>query len=197
LALIATGAAVAVIGLIAAAFLIFGPFHASGSPQPSSVARERVTVTVFASGNHGWVDTGLRVRRGDLLTISAKGRWSVDGPSDYTGPDGYSRPSADNFFNVKDLGVSKYDAITKVAHWGALISYTGHLPPQFGSYTSTAVAPMARRIALVGSNYAKVSQLSGELWLGFNDDAYSGHTVDNFGKVVATITIIPASSRHP
>jgi hypothetical protein len=131
------------------------------------------------------------VNTGDSLRISAQGSWTGAGASYYTGPDGYSQSWGDNFFNVQDLGGCAYCAGTKVANWGALISYTGNSPPAVGSYTSTAVAPETTKIALVGSSFSGSSQLSGELWLAFNDDAYSANTSDNNGQVTATITLTP------
>jgi hypothetical protein len=76
-------------------------------------------------------------------------------------------------------------------HWGALISFTGASPPAIGSYTSTDAALDSNLIALVGSQFTGSSPYSGELWLGFNDDAYSGYTKDNSGEVTATITVTP------
>jgi hypothetical protein len=90
------------------------------------------------------------VTAGDSLAITASGSWTGDGIN-YTGPDGYSQWWADNFFNTQDLGVCDYCASTMVAHWGALISYTGNSPPSVGSYTSTAVASETSKISLVGS----------------------------------------------
>jgi hypothetical protein len=123
-----------------------------------------------------------------VVTVSASGSWTADGVH-YAGPDGYSALSADNFFNVQDLGVCSVCAKTLTGHWAELISYTGPAPPPVGSYTSTAIAPQAKLITVVGSQFSGPSQYSGELWLGFNDDAYSAYTVDNAGQVTATVTV--------
>ncbi len=152
-------------------------------PQPTSVP-----ITVTASG--GWVATGITLNAGDSVAISASGSWTADG-TNYTGPDGYSTTSADNFFNTTDLGACAYCATTQTEEWGALISYTGGSPPPTGSYTSTDVAADATLISLVGSQYSGNSQYAGELWLGFNDDAYSNYTSDNAGQVTATISVTP------
>jgi hypothetical protein len=161
----------------------------SAAAYATTLNRLRASVTITAVG--GWVDTGLQVNVGDALTITAAGSWTGDG-RDYTGPDGYSKAWGDNFFNVQDLGVCAYCAGTHVAHWGALISYIGSSPPSVGSYTSTSVASDTRRIGLVGSNFSGPSPFTGELWLAFNDDAYSSYTSDNVGQVMATVTVIPA-----
>jgi hypothetical protein len=44
----------------------------------------------------------------------------------------------------------------------------------------------------VGSNLDGNWPYTGELWLSFNDDAYSGNTSDNSGQVTATITVTHA-----
>jgi hypothetical protein len=73
-----------------------------------------------------------------------------------------------------------------------LISYTGSSPPGVGSYVSKAVADQARLIDGVGSHLDGNWPYTGELWLAFNDDAYSGNTSDNSGQVTATITVTHA-----
>jgi hypothetical protein len=148
------------------------------------------TVQVTVPASQGWIDTGIRVTPTDVVEITAKGSWTPDGVN-YTGPDGfgYSLVSADNYFDLTDLGVCAYCATSKYPHWAMLISYTGDSPPGLGSYTSTAVARQAMLIDSVGSNYNAPWPYSGELWLGFNDDAYSANTSDNYGQVTATITV--------
>jgi hypothetical protein len=80
------------------------------------------------------------------------------------------------------------------SHWGALISYVGPTPPPTGSYVSTEVASQAHFISLVGSQFSGTLLYAGELWLGFNDDAYSNNTSDNSGEVTATITVTSGQS---
>lgn len=124
------------------------------------------------------------------MQITAQGSWTPDG-HDFTGPGGFggSLPSADNYFNIDDLGTCAYCATHDFPDWAILIAYTGDSPPGPGSYTSTLVAPQAMLIKAVGSNFDGPWPSSGKLWLGFNDDAYSGNTSDNFGQVTATITV--------
>jgi hypothetical protein len=147
-----------------------------------------VTVTVPASS--GWINTGIQLNVGESLDIHASGSWTADGVN-YTGPDGYVTESADNFFNVQDIGTCADCATTVTPYWGALISYTGASPPAIGSYTSTGVTSDANLIIRVGSQFTESSRYSGKLWLGFNDDAYSGYTADNSGEVTVTITATP------
>jgi len=150
-----------------------------------------VHVTVTATG--GWVDTALSVSPADVVDIAAQGSWTPDG-AHFAGPDGFdsSLPSADNFFNLTDLGVCADCAPTKYRHWGMLISYTGSSPPGVGSYVSKAVADQAMLIDGVGSHLDGSWPYTGELWLAFNDDAYSGNTSDNSGQVTATIIVTHA-----
>jgi hypothetical protein len=54
------------------------------------------------------------------------------------------------------------------------------------------VAGQARLIEGVGSHVDGNWPYAGELWLAFNDDAYSGNTSDNSGQVTATITVTHA-----
>jgi len=161
------------------------------SPSPSPPSPASVTVRVTVPANAGWIDTGIEVSPSDAVDVHANGSWTADGVN-YTGPDGYgySTLSADNFINLTDLGVCATCATTKYPEWGALMSYTGSAPPPPGSYTSTAVASQAMLIDFVGSHLSSTSwPYSGELWLGFNDDAYSDNTSDNYGQVTAVVTV--------
>lgn len=126
------------------------------------------------------------------MEITAQGSWTPDGQN-YIGPDGFgdSLQSADNYFDLTDLGTCADCASHDFPNWAMLIAYTGDSPPGPSSYTSTAIAPQAMLIRPVGSNYSAAWPYTGELWLGFNDDAYSGNTSDNFGQVTATVTVSP------
>jgi hypothetical protein len=156
---------------------------ANPAPAPATV-----TAHVDVQANGGWVDTGIRLSQNDLVNFTASGSWTADGV-DYTGPYGYSQRSADNYFNVQDLGVCATCATTLKTDWGMLIGYLGDSPPEPGSYTSTAVAPQTTSIFQIGGGFGQATYGAGELWLGFNDDAYSGNTADNHGQVTATITV--------
>jgi hypothetical protein len=165
--------------------------HSSGGGGGSTTPPPPPHVTVTATG--GWVDTGLSLSPADVVDVTAQGSWTPDGVN-ITGPDGFgsSLLSAGNFFNLTDLGVCADCAPTKYPHWAMLISYTGSSPPAVGSYTSEAVASQARLIDGVGSHLDGNWPYTGELWLAFNDDAYSGNTSDNSGQVTATITVTHA-----
>ena len=64
-------------------------------------------------------------------------------------------------------------------------------PPAPGSYTNPSVLPEASNVFFVGKNYSATQSRSGELWLGFNDDAYSANIGDNSGQINATVSIFP------
>jgi len=164
------------------------------SPSPSSSLPPPASATVTIPANGGWVDTGIALIPSDAVTITASGSWTPDG-ADYTGPAGFrsSLESADNYLNLTDLGTCPDCATSMYPEWAALMSYTGSAPPQPGSYTSTAVAPQAMLIDYVGSDLKTTSwPHAGELWLGINDDTYSGNTSDNYGKVSAVVTVQPS-----
>jgi hypothetical protein len=67
------------------------------------------------------MDTGIAVTAGTPVTISASGQWTPDGQN-YAGPDGfgYSTESADNYFNVTDLGACASCASTLSPNWGTV-----------------------------------------------------------------------------
>jgi hypothetical protein len=158
--------------------------------QTAQIAAKTTQITVPATH---WVDTGLTVKAGDVLRITATGSWT-DG-STTSGPDGTAKPWPDNFFNLADLGVCQYCAKTKVSEWGALIGYIGSTaPPADGSYTSTAILSQALRIFYVGASYEVEATESGTLWLNKNADAYSGYISDNSGRVTAKVTVAPPES---
>lgn len=144
------------------------------------------TATVPATAQ--WVDTGIDVSADRALTIRAQGTWR-DGDTT-SGPAGASKAWPDNFLNLTDLGVCNYCARTMTGSWDALIGYIGDRPPAPGSYTSKDVLLEARKIFVVGDQYAvQNAPATGRLWLDMNADAYSNYTVDNSGSVAATVTV--------
>lgn len=155
------------------------------------------TATVTVSAPTIWVSTGISVTTGTQLSITATGSWTP-GSIGFVGPDGYSQPWPDNFLNLKDIGVCASCATDPAPYWAALIGYIGTAPPPPpGSYVSSSILPEAERVFPVGSSAITTTVLSGALWLGFNDDAYSGNTSDNAGQVVAQVTAIGTASIEP
>lgn len=150
-------------------------------------AARTARVSVSASGT--WTSTGLRVRAGDLIRITARGTWT-DGQAT-SGPAGSATQSADNFFNVADLGVCKFCATTKTVQWGSLVGYIGSSPPEPGSYASQSVRSQALKVFYVGRRYVAQARHTGTLWLDKNADAYSNFTSDNHGHVTAQVSVGP------
>ena len=167
---------------------LFVPARAFASPSAPAAAAA-VSKSVPAKG---WVNTGVNVKAGQELRITAAGTWT-DG-STTSGPNGSSKLNADNFFNIADLGVCNYCATTATTGWGALVGYIGASPPAQGSYTSAAIRAKAISVFYVGGSYEAKALTTGTLWLGKNADAYSGYTVDNSGHVTAKVTVFPAQT---
>jgi hypothetical protein len=177
--------------LIAVPVLAVTSLLVSLSPAAAAAAAATKAKQISVPATH-WTDTGVTVKAGDVLRITAAGSWT-DG-STTSGPDGSAKTWPDNFFNLADLGVCQDCATTKVAEWGALIGYVGSAPPAAGSYASTTIRPAALRVFYVGANYEAKATESGKLWLGKNADAYSGNTSDNSGHVTAKVTVLPPES---
>jgi hypothetical protein len=151
----------------------------------------------------------IQVNKGDYLIFDASGQWQ-DGSST-SEPDGQAMSWADNFLNLTDLGVGRYEAKTSTPHWDALVGYIGPTdpsdplfnPPERGSYASPVFQsrPYLREQAMrvfpvfpkydpsrphATHNVMQVKQ-AGRLWLTFNADAYSNYIVDNSGSVTVTV----------
>jgi hypothetical protein len=176
--------------LASVSLLLIAPLFAVALPQTTAVAAPR-PAAVSVPATH-WIYAGVNVKAGDLLRITAAGSWT-DGATT-SGPTGVAKRWPDNFFNFADLGACNNCAKTSTSQWGALIGYIGASPPVPGSYTSGAVRPQALKVFYVGGNYEASALDSGKLWLYKNADAYSGHTSDNHGHVVAKITVLPPES---
>jgi len=130
----------------------------------------QTTTTVEVTSNPLWTDTGVALSAGETVLITAKGGWAWNkyGPEGATpfGPDGFFDSSDDLFL---DNGIQ-----------GMLIGYVGDI---------TQAAPHTSPYIPVGSMHQFVCSQSGELWLGFNDDADSHAVGDNVGSVTAQITV--------
>jgi hypothetical protein len=164
---------------------------AESVPIPATTkAATAVSVSVPATGK--WVDTKTDVKAGALLTVTATGSWT-DG-SVTSGPNGAAKQSADNFFNLADLGACMYCAKTATSFWGALVGYIGTSPPAAGSYSSASILTKAGKVFFVGAQYKASAPGTGRLWLNKNADAYSNYTVDNRGSVVAHIAVSAAET---
>jgi hypothetical protein len=138
---------------------------------------EQITFSVVVTSNPLWTDTRLNTTIGEKVEINASGWWSgavYGGP--WFGPDG-------------QLGKSGYgDTFLYEANWGELIAFVGSDPYQ-GHWGDGSFFPQHTGYWIIGSSGQFVSNKTGELWLGFNDDAVSESVGDNGGTVTASITI--------
>jgi hypothetical protein len=178
--------AATVLGVVPLCLLTL-PATAIAAPKPAANAH---VVSVPATAH--WTNTGVNVKAGDWLRITAAGTWT-DGNAT-SGPNGSAKAWPDNFLNIKDLGASPDGAVTKTVKWGALIGFIGTTPPAPGSYTSTGIRTKAMKVFFVGKNYAARALATGRLWLNKNADAYSDFTSDNHGHVTAKISVLPPRS---
>lgn len=158
---------------------------------PSLAVALEVTIRAQSDNSNGaWEFTHYcNLKPGDYLIFSnARGTWSEG--NTVSGPQGPGTSWPDNFLNLTDLGVGRYEARTLTPYWDALVGYIGDIsspPPARGSYTSPNVRPKAERVFPIfphggTSSYWKIAE-GGCLWLAFNADAYSDYTVDNSGEV--------------
>jgi hypothetical protein len=128
----------------------------------SAAALDMLTITV--SSNPLWTDTGISLSGGSTA-ITATGSWSTG--LGFTGPDGLYVPEY------------AYDEWLQNGWHGQLLAYVGANP-----YSGTVNVDYFA----IGSS-GVLNGLSGELWLGFNDDMVSGGVGDNEGSVIATVAI--------
>jgi hypothetical protein len=118
-----------------------------------------------------WTDTGIMLN-GESFTIwDANGNWSWGGNS-WTDANGQS-------------GVNLYDEWISNGQHGMLIGYIG-TDPETVRYSQDDLALFA-----IGTNTIIKSGLSGELWLGFNDDRLTIDTSDNAGSVTVNVQVSP------
>jgi hypothetical protein len=135
----------------------------SGQPpssQPPSTQRRAVP------GSTEWTDTGITVRAGDQLSITAAGQVYVSAVSANEGPGGNpactpypTYPAQSGQFPAPDLPC-----------WSLIGRIGSGTPFEVGSSTQLTAA-------------------SGDLYLGVNDDSFTG----NSGSWSATITVRPYS----
>jgi hypothetical protein len=163
------------IAALAALALTLGLVHA---------AAQSVEVKVPAKSL--WRKTGITVQAGDVIAISASGKWSWDGVT-MVGPDG--DPADD--FNAFDL-FQPFDFFSQAR----LIAYIGDFPLQKhwgdGSYF-----PQMSGYFSIGSGQTFTAPYGGKLWLGFNDAAVTQSSADNFGFVRAQIAVKAPGTTGP
>jgi hypothetical protein len=155
-----------------------------------------VTVPNSWAVGHWWVDTGLSLTAGTQVSVTATGTWTPWYVHGNCGPDGFSASTGvqywgDQFFSTTRNGQGSVPL-------GALIGYVGTTPPAVGSYSSMSTSDIQNTMAhllAIGSSATFTVPYSGELFLGMNDDAFSGYDWnDNLGFVTAAVTVVPEPS---
>lgn len=150
----------------------------------STFAAQATTIKV--SAKNLWKKTGITVNAGDVISISATGKWSWDGENRW-GPDG--DPTDD--YNAFDL-FQPFDFFSQAR----LIAYIGDLPKQ-KRWGDSSFFPQMSGYFSIGSGQTFTAPYSGKLWLGFNDGAATQSTSDNLGVVTANIQIKAAGTTGP
>jgi hypothetical protein len=147
-----------------------------------------ISLPVSWSPQDWWTNSGLVVRAGDAIDVTSTGVWNAfDG--NY-GADGSTVWWPDQF--LSPLGAFSGDPTPVGTHFGGLIGYIGETPPPVGSYLGMSVEQRLEQIArmvVLGSNVHVIAPLSGALWLGMNDDAYSGNLSDNSGAIQVNVRV--------
>ncbi|HWA92482.1 MAG TPA: choice-of-anchor D domain-containing protein [Rhizomicrobium sp.] len=151
-----------------------------------ALAGHAEAATIKISAKNLWKKTGITVQAGDVISITASGRWSWDGVSKW-GPDG--DPTDD--FNAFDL-FQPFDFFSQAR----LIAYIGDLPKQ-KHYGDGSFFPQMSGYFSVGSGQTFTAPYGGKLWLGFNDAAETESTGDNLGVMTAQVSILPAGATGP
>lgn len=117
-------------------------------------------------------DTEIDINVGDLIIITTSGTWWDGGGSDpFTDANGHT-----------GLPPTCLDAPIQ-----ALLGQINDLPLRSCEMGAT------EKTFFVGTNFSQVAQASGRLFLAFCDTDYG----NNQGSVLATITVIPASTCEP
>ncbi len=125
---------------------------------------------LIVPANPLWTDTGIRVNSNDTVTLSnLSGTWN--GYNGWFGPAGNGTNSSDTFVTGSQF---------------SLVAFVGQNPYLAGSFPQPAGS---NGYWLVGVNGPFMTDRSGELWFGFNDDARTGSTGDNAGWVSGSIQI--------
>lgn len=131
------------------------------------------SATVHIPAAQGWVDTGLIVEAGQIISISASGSANQCGAPN---PNCTGNPDIDRMIgpdgnSAFEQCAGQFGPCLITGPYGALVAKVGDGSP-----------------VLVGSGATFTADVSGTLYLGFNDHRYD----DNTGGYSAVITVQPA-----
>lgn len=140
------------------------------------------THNINVPANPLWKDTGLKVVKGQTVSIKSSGTWNTG--VEECGPDG-DDTSGDY---LADLFLTS-DAPSK---HGELIAFVGSqsIDPYQDQWGNSSFFPQltGKGYWAIGSNITFTIDRDGELWLGINDDAVSQGISDNSGSLTTIIT---------
>jgi hypothetical protein len=139
---------------------LLGHTSTKGMFAVAEVAVREQQVELIVKATDIWLDTGLELKSGDQITITATGKWKNDGKSDTY------EVTADGFDTYKDPA-----AILPEANFASLIGRVGESGTPF----------------FVGSSFGPSSLDSGRLFLQMNDIV--GSSADNEGELEVTVKI--------
>lgn len=140
---------------------------------PHAFAQNQPTTIVTLPASAGWTDTGVQVRRGGQLQITAGGgRWAAAPPRPSAATAAVATPqaTADGYPNTagRTRGV-----ILPGANYGALIGRIGPNGPPF----------------LIGSRHQSIASMDGPLLVAMND--VPNQFADNVGQMTIRIGFTP------
>jgi hypothetical protein len=163
-------AGIAAVGLAAAAL---GSFPSGLEPQQVD---DQLVKRITVPGDAGWVDTGLDVRAGEELLISASGEVSLQrgNPAAAAGPAGLDLLTVDQPLPNENFGA----LIGKVAQFVA---------SRLDEDTGGEVRDEIFVLFVIGSERTMSVPIKGRLYLGVNEKA----TRDNGGEFAVVISRRP------
>lgn len=154
-----------------------------------SVALSQGATEFVIDGKTATLDTGIYVQAGDVITITATGEVSPHWGHDYYSADGLGELPENVWFEF---------ALPTISAW-SLIGAIGGPPfdnqdywPQGGTLLDGEGAGY-QGAGFIGSNFQGTAPVSGNLFLGVNDNYYS----DNVGSFTASVSISRPSSPLP
>jgi len=146
-----------------------------------AISAASASSAIVVTANPLWTDTGLIINNGNIVSITASGTWNGGFGGD-VGPDGGTPCCTYDMFLVNPTTLQ-----------GELIAFVGSDPYQ-GQWGNGSFFPQTTGYWGIGSSGSFVSNKSGKLWLGFNDDAVSQGVGDNSGSVAALVTVNTVNS---
>jgi hypothetical protein len=132
------------------------------------------TSSAVLAANAAWAPTGIEVKAGDQIQISAEGRWAATNPrqlsanvTSFVGPDGYPQTAG-----TKGL-------VLESANYGALIGRVGETGTPF----------------LIGASFTGAAESDGPLFVAMND--LPGQYQDNVGRLSISVSVTPLPPPPP